>query len=226
MTSVRCGVTSAHFFKRLRYEVVGEPFPYLWVPEWHKTDHGLHAHFAVGRYLSMTVVDQCGVVASPTSSGSATPAGSFASAQAGAAGYLVEVRGKAFERSRRRRASSLRVAQGFRPKVERDRRCRLVRGASNLRRSGWEPDLCDSVVVGRGLTNGKVHRRCGWRGMTDDPQSAELRTGSVRARCGRSEDRCRARMAGKRHMLTVAYCRVSTEEQAAEGFSIEGQAES
>jgi site-specific DNA recombinase len=26
-------------------------------------------------------------------------------------------------------------------------------------------------------------------------------------------------------MLTVAYCRVSTEEQATEGFSIEGQAE-
>ncbi|MFH1330027.1 MAG: recombinase family protein, partial [Actinomycetota bacterium] len=26
-------------------------------------------------------------------------------------------------------------------------------------------------------------------------------------------------------MLTVAYCRVSTEEQAAEGFSIEGQAD-
>ena len=26
-------------------------------------------------------------------------------------------------------------------------------------------------------------------------------------------------------MLTVAYCRVSTEEQATEGFSIEGQAD-
>ena len=26
-------------------------------------------------------------------------------------------------------------------------------------------------------------------------------------------------------MLTLAYCRVSTEEQAAEGFSIEGQAD-
>ena len=26
-------------------------------------------------------------------------------------------------------------------------------------------------------------------------------------------------------MLTIAYCRVSTEEQAAEGFSIEGQAQ-
>ena len=26
-------------------------------------------------------------------------------------------------------------------------------------------------------------------------------------------------------MLTVAYCRVSTEEQAAEGFSIDGQAD-
>lgn len=28
-----------------------------------------------------------------------------------------------------------------------------------------------------------------------------------------------------RKMLTVAYCRVSTEEQAAEGFSIDGQIE-
>jgi hypothetical protein len=40
----------ADFFRKLRGSV-GEPFPYLWVPEWHKSGHGLHAHFAVGRFI-------------------------------------------------------------------------------------------------------------------------------------------------------------------------------
>jgi hypothetical protein len=39
------------FFRSLRRTLGGEPFPYLWVPEWHKTDHGLHVHFAVGQYV-------------------------------------------------------------------------------------------------------------------------------------------------------------------------------
>ncbi len=39
------------FFRRLR-RVVGRPFPYLWVTEWHKTGHGLHVHFAVGEYMA------------------------------------------------------------------------------------------------------------------------------------------------------------------------------
>ena len=38
------------FFRRLRRQL-GEPIPYLWAPEWHKTDHGLHVHFAVGRFI-------------------------------------------------------------------------------------------------------------------------------------------------------------------------------
>jgi hypothetical protein len=38
------------FFRRL-HGTVGEPYPYLWVPEWHPGGHGLHAHFAVGRYI-------------------------------------------------------------------------------------------------------------------------------------------------------------------------------
>ena len=38
------------FFRRLRGEV-GGALPYLWVPEWHKSGHGLHVHFAVGRYI-------------------------------------------------------------------------------------------------------------------------------------------------------------------------------
>ncbi len=41
----------AEFFRRLR-STVGEPIPYLWVPEWHKSGHGLHAHFAVGRWIA------------------------------------------------------------------------------------------------------------------------------------------------------------------------------
>jgi hypothetical protein len=40
----------AMFFRRLRSRV-GEPLPYLWTPEWHKTGHGLHVHFAVGRFI-------------------------------------------------------------------------------------------------------------------------------------------------------------------------------
>ena len=46
----------AGFFKRLRGST-GERFPYLWVPEWHKSGHGLHAHFAVGRYIQRGLID-------------------------------------------------------------------------------------------------------------------------------------------------------------------------
>ncbi len=45
----------AEFFRRLR-SAVDEPFPYLWVPEWHKTDHGLHAHFAAGRFIPVGLI--------------------------------------------------------------------------------------------------------------------------------------------------------------------------
>jgi hypothetical protein len=41
----------AEFFRRLR-STVGQPFPYLWAPEWHPGGHGLHAHFAVGRWIA------------------------------------------------------------------------------------------------------------------------------------------------------------------------------
>lgn len=44
------------FFKRLR-SAVGRPFPYLWVPEWHK-NHGLHAHFAVNRFIPRGQIEE------------------------------------------------------------------------------------------------------------------------------------------------------------------------
>jgi hypothetical protein len=39
------------FFKGLRRELGGKAFPYVCVPEWHPGGHGLHVHFAVGRYV-------------------------------------------------------------------------------------------------------------------------------------------------------------------------------
>ena len=47
----------ADFFRRVR-GAIGEPFPYLWAPEWHPGGHGLHAHFAIGRWITKSVIDE------------------------------------------------------------------------------------------------------------------------------------------------------------------------
>jgi hypothetical protein len=44
------------FFRSLRDGLGGVAFPYVWVPEWHKTDHGLHAHFAVGQFIRRAAI--------------------------------------------------------------------------------------------------------------------------------------------------------------------------
>jgi len=44
------------FFRLLRTSLGGESFPYLWVPQWHPGGHGLHAHFAVGRFISRSLI--------------------------------------------------------------------------------------------------------------------------------------------------------------------------
>lgn len=46
------------FFRRLHARL-GEPFPYVWVPEWHPGGHGLHVHFAVGRYIERRTLVAC-----------------------------------------------------------------------------------------------------------------------------------------------------------------------
>jgi hypothetical protein len=45
------------FFRELRGEV-GSSFPYLWTAEWHPGGHGLHVHFAVGRYLPRGFIER------------------------------------------------------------------------------------------------------------------------------------------------------------------------
>jgi hypothetical protein len=47
----------AEFFRALRREL-GQSFPYLWVPEWHPGGHGLHVHFAVGRFVAQGAIER------------------------------------------------------------------------------------------------------------------------------------------------------------------------
>ncbi|MFL6137479.1 MAG: hypothetical protein ACJ74O_06730 [Frankiaceae bacterium] len=47
----------AGFFRALRSSLGGRALPYLWVPEWHKSGHGLHLHFAAGRYVKRSVIE-------------------------------------------------------------------------------------------------------------------------------------------------------------------------
>lgn len=46
------------FWRSLRTLLGGAPLPYLWVPEWHKSGHGLHAHFAVGQFVPRSLIEQ------------------------------------------------------------------------------------------------------------------------------------------------------------------------
>jgi hypothetical protein len=47
----------SRFFRGLR-RGVGDRFPYLWVPELHKTGHGWHVHFAVGRFVARGLIEE------------------------------------------------------------------------------------------------------------------------------------------------------------------------
>ena len=46
----------AGFFKGARAELGA--LAYLWVPEWHPGGHGLHVHFAVGRYVKRSLIEE------------------------------------------------------------------------------------------------------------------------------------------------------------------------
>ena len=58
----------AAFFKGLRPALGGDRLPYMWVPEWHPSGHGLHVHFAVGRYVPQTLIRRVWAGATSTSS--------------------------------------------------------------------------------------------------------------------------------------------------------------
>ena len=86
------------FFRRLRDGLGGEPLPYAWVPEWHKTDHGLHLHFAVGRFVPRSKIDQAwghGFVSIKLLGNLPVGSGSLAESRR-AAGYLGKYVSKSF----------------------------------------------------------------------------------------------------------------------------------
>ncbi len=111
----------AEFFRALRTGVGGEAIPYVWVPEWHKTDHGLHVHFAVGQFIKRSLIEASwphGFVHIKLLGDLPVGSGTLGEARK-AAGYLSKYVVKSF-------ADPLRLdglhrydlAQGFKPKLE------------------------------------------------------------------------------------------------------------
>jgi hypothetical protein len=112
----------AAFFRALRAVLGGKPLPYVWVPEWHKSGHGLHVHFAVGQFINRTKIEAAwgrGFVHIKRLSD--LPVGSTSLHEARrAAGYLSKYVTKAFADTEEERALGLHryeVGQGFQPPV-------------------------------------------------------------------------------------------------------------
>ena len=112
------------FFRSLRAATGGEAFPYVWVPEWHKSGHGLHLHFAVGKFVPRGLIDQAwghGFVHIKLLGDLPSGSGAFAESRK-AAGYLSKYVAKSFDDDREGvlRPNGLHrfdVAQGFTPRT-------------------------------------------------------------------------------------------------------------
>lgn len=103
--------------RALREALSGEPFPYVWVPEWHPKGHGLQAHFAVGKYIKRSMIDAAwghGFVSIKLLSDLPVGSGRIEEARK-AAGYLSKYVAKSFDDPRTPRRHRYDVAQGFQP---------------------------------------------------------------------------------------------------------------
>jgi hypothetical protein len=108
----------AGFFRGLRAGLETGRFPYVWVPQWHPGGHGLHAHFAVGRFVPRTLIERSwgnGFVHIKLLDGLPVGSGALAEARL-AARYLARYVGREVE-DERRLAGLYRyeVAQGLQP---------------------------------------------------------------------------------------------------------------
>lgn len=103
-------------FRELRTGLGGNRLPYVWVPEWHKT-HGLHAHFAVGRFVPRKLIAEAwgrGFVHIKLLSDLPVGSGRLEEARK-AAGYLSKYVTKAFDHPTVPGLHRFDVAQGFQP---------------------------------------------------------------------------------------------------------------
>ena len=108
----------AGFIRELRLGMEGGAFPYVWVPQWHPGGHGLHAHFAVGRFVPRRLIERSwgrGFVHIKLLDGLPVGSGELAEARL-AARYLAGYAGR--DLADERRPAGLHryeVAQGFQP---------------------------------------------------------------------------------------------------------------
>jgi hypothetical protein len=119
---VRLRADLAGFFRELRAGLDAGRFPYVWVPQWHPGGHGLHAHFAVGRFVPRTLIERSwgnGFVHIKLLDGLPVGSGALGEARL-AARYLARYVGREVEDGRRLAGlHRYEVAQGFQPaKVE------------------------------------------------------------------------------------------------------------
>ena len=142
------------FFRGLRDGLGGERFPYVWVPQWHPGGHGLHAHFAVGRFVPRSLIEQAwghGFVHIKLLDGLPVGSGELAEARL-AARYLAGYAAR--DLADERRPPGLHrydVGQGFEPdKVEcyGDSAERAIRNASRVMGSEPERIWLSSTVEG------------------------------------------------------------------------------
>ncbi|MCU1557281.1 MAG: hypothetical protein JWN09_1276 [Microbacteriaceae bacterium] len=109
------------FFRSLRVATGGRPLAYVWVPEWHKSGHGLHAHFAVGQYVKRQFINEAwghGFVHIKLLGDLPVGSGTLSEARR-AAGYLSKYVAKTFTDPSVRVLGLHRydVAQGFTPRA-------------------------------------------------------------------------------------------------------------
>lgn len=109
----------AAFWRDLRARLGGDALAYVWVPEWHKTGHGVHVHFGAGRFIHYALIRQSwphgNISIKRLGNNLAMGAGSWEYARR-TAGYLSKYVAKAIEDDRRIRGRHrYEVAQGFEP---------------------------------------------------------------------------------------------------------------
>jgi hypothetical protein len=108
------------FFRDLRVGLDVERLPYLWVPQWHPSGHGLHVHFAVGRFVKQYLIRDVwarGHVHIKLLGDLPVGSGVLDESRL-AARYLSRYIGRSVNEDRQPGLHRYEVAQGFQPSVE------------------------------------------------------------------------------------------------------------
>jgi hypothetical protein len=142
------------FFRELRTGLDEGVFAYVWVPQWHPGGHGLHAHFAVGRFIPRGLIERSwghGFVHIKLLDGLPVGSGELGEARL-AARYLAGYAGRDLADDRRPAGlHRYEVAQGFQPErilVYGESAEDVIERASGVMGSGAERVWLSSSVEG------------------------------------------------------------------------------